>query len=1321
MLPNHNNIMLRLKGGNPERQPIDLTFSKSTKPTPASSTPILDKAVASVDTTEELRGLSKKAYDSVKGFVQEWGRKNAEEQAGASGVKRTGIQAKQGLRLGRTVVREAVAGGVTLAKSLAELAGIPKGNRSEEQQAALEQIIFGRPVKSIQEGYVVPAMQATVEQGSGAVETGLIAAGAGLGGLFLEAPGNPMRKPARDIIDVLATVKKPEQVRTLLNISVKNKQVDDLVGLIAKEKDPVKVEALATDLRRSVRSAEAARKFESADEMVAGQRQVFRGESTGSKNMPDFGNARYVSENATYAKSHGPVRTGYVPADAKLINAERPITEDLTKVIQDAASDAGKAEVTRILATRPTATFREVWKAASDFGKESDRINGALERAGFDGIEYLAARREGDKTITNLALFDDANVIDEDTLRTSFDAAKQEAVRPKPEKLDLPKYQAAIDAQSSVITNFQETVQDSLARLKAIVNDPDVKISEESNPYLREELYHGRVDTLLQDGRAQYEGIVDALNDVAGKYGVNATELDTVFNDYLIARHAPERNAKLKDGAAGITTAEARDILNDIASKPYSKDLEAVAEKFYDFNRKTLDILRDTGVITRELHETLTSQYKHYVPLNRVMDGDADLEARMVGGIMDVRGTGIRAAKGSDKEVRDVLGNATANYQDAVMRGEKNIVLNSLYKFVEDNPELDLFSIRKPRAIGESFAAKDGTRRPIMEQLNDPRIIALRKDGKPAFVEVKDLDLAQAIQGINIQDVPKVMRFAAAGARLLSGLYTRFSPDFALANKIRDLQEVVIYLASQKDMTTRKALRASVRNIETTKAVTDWHLGRDTEGAKLYDQMRHDGGITGGASLVSRGDIELDINKYRKLSRSNTRKGFDKLIRSVDSWNAIFEDSTRFATYKTALDQGLSRERAASLAKNASINFNRKGTGGSLVNALYIFSNASIQGSFKLLSAMKNPKVATSVLLSIGTAVYATNEWNDQVDPEWRNKVTEWDRTNGLPVVMPSTDGTFRYFTIPVSWGIKPINVMWNTVSDLTNGEAVDTRDALERIGAAVLNSYNPFGGTDMLSAAVPTLLDPFVDIGRNKSWTGSPIMPSTSKYTPDSLRYFDMLRDSASGRLAIDISKGLSGLGVEVSPATLKYLYDQYTGGPGKFATRISDMVKAAASPEDEVELDQVPILSRFYRERTGEEIGAGGKLYLEARTRLEGQARATAVLSEQAEEAWSQLKDMDDQAYTEHWNKLVTEDRELAKKVKEISDEEAMGLTYTDRLVKQMNVKDGVRAQFIADELRAAKTDEEYIAIWNSYVEKKLITKDVAKQVRYYLSNEN
>ena len=54
---------------------------------------------------------------------------------------------------------------------------------------------------------------------------------------------------------------------------------------------------------------------------------------------------------------------------------------------------------------------------------------------------------------------------------------------------------------------------------------------------------------------------------------------------------------------------------------------------------------------------------------------------------------------------------------------------------------------------------------------------------------------------------------------------------------------------------------------------------------------------------------------------------------------------------------GKTPSQAASIAKNLTTNFDRKGEYGQMVNALYLFYNAAIQGTHRTAKMLQNPKV----------------------------------------------------------------------------------------------------------------------------------------------------------------------------------------------------------------------------------------------------------------------------------------------------------------------------------------------------------------------------
>lgn len=1065
-----------------------------------------------------------------------------------------------------------------------------------------------------------------------------------------------------------------------------------------------------------------------------------------------------------------------------------------------------------------------------------------------------------------------------------------------PEK--MTQYSGFRKAIDDAWVSTVEALQDNLYRVRRLVQNPNVKVTDDTDPYLAELLFHGRVGARLQEGRDTFIKIDKDIIDTAKRVGVSDADMTLLVNKFLHARHTPERNLKLGDGAAGLTNDEALSIIEDINALPYSDEVKRIADDVAAMNFKTPEILRESQVLGEDAYTAMRTAYANHVPLQRVLKDDQDVMQALTGRGFDVKSTGIKRAKGSQRQVADILANVVTNYEQAIIRSEKNRVDLALLQFARDNQNLGLFTEIKPKAIGVKFGSdslvvkpkaegisdeaimgenyelfvksgfflreesldvaqladnldqmevmlqikkealdsnpaaelskfaarrgdfkgelpevigsqgrytgrfsrrgdefagdlgydtteeareafnqfkvekeqydemlkdyrkmkstfsevtksekasekaaraeykkqiaalnkeaqeKWGTRggdKFIYEQINDPRVLTLRENGKPVNLLIADEKLAVALKGINRQYLPAFTRFVGAFTRLYSGLQTRFNPEFAFPNKIRDLQEAVVYAGSRGEL----GFRGGVRGAMDQRAyldVLEGIRGADTEGARLYKQMIEDGGTTGGLSLSTREQVELDIAEIRKTNRSNPRRAARMFIENIDNFNTVFEDSTRLSLYKEALRRGVSRKRAAEIAKEASVNFNKFGTGGPVLNALWMFSNASIQGTTKMLRAMKNPKVAAAVSTAVGSAVWATGEWNDTVDPQWRDKVTAWDRTNALIVVLPpdAEETQFNYIAIPVGWGIKPIKVSMDYAYDAVTGNAKSVTEVMNGIGAAVVNSYNPLGGTDMFSAVTPTILDLPAEIARNKAWHGGKIMPDWDANAPDSIRYFSSLTDNTTGNIAVQASEGLSGIGIEVSPASMYYAYQGYVGGAGRTATDVVNTMITLGRGELPEEKD-IPVWSRFVKVRDNEEIGAASQEYEAIKEKLSEQSRERFYLKQEAENSYQQLSQLDPAEAAVVFEEIATADPDLAKEIAAIKTEQEMGVTYTQRLIKQLGVANGERAKYVYEKFNSLETDEEKAALWDEYVQKKIITEEVAEQLSVLVREGN
>lgn len=1064
----------------------------------------------------------------------------------------------------------------------------------------------------------------------------------------------------------------------------------------------------------------------------------------------------------------------------------------------------------------------------------------------------------------------------------------------EPDISKVPAFNAVRESVEKATNFLRDQFDDDMYAVKQLVENPDIKITEVNNPYMKEKLMYGRIESRRNNFRDRIVTVDADVVEIAKRFKVSDTDLKQQIDDYLITRHAPERNKVHGDGAAGITTKEAEDKFKSLNSLPYAGEIKRVAEDIQNLHKETLEVLLEGEVISQGLYDQLKNTYKHHVPLQRVMPNEEDFGSALGRGL-DVRSTGLKRAKGSELEVADIVGNVVFNYEQALIRAEKNrvdlstlalvrenktyldsigikeapvpivpvatekfekvvdpVLHNQLLEFASKNnievidkirlgrggqkilglaqsleqddihkiklrvaseeqtfahemghiidakfkkftpeklKELDdeLAKIAKLRTseeilkadqnfatyllsrnekvaeavsifitdrslmakvapktkkyLEETFGAdeilkdilnmKPSRQRSIKEieapifrpqpsiLMNDPKVLTLREKGELKFIQIDDTRLAVALKGIGREYLPTMFKFVGSMTRFYSGVATRYNLPFAFSNKIRDLQETLIYGASQKELRTKGAAGIARRELklENEKAIFDWMRGKKSKGAELYDQMRLDGGTTGGMGLSTKAKVELDIKAIRKLNRSKPRQAVEKLIRTIDDWNTIFEDSTRLSVYREALEQGASRDRAAELAKEASINFNKFGKSGPIMNAVWMFSNASVRGSTKMLKAMKDPKVAASVATTVGLSVYAVNQWNDRVDPEWRDKISKWDRLNSLPVMLPSKDEEkSNYLTIPVSWGIKPMKIMADQVYDLSTRQDVVPSEALGAVVASAINAYNPVGGTDLSSAITPTVLDLPLEIAKNQAWHGGKIRPDWNEAA--STQYFADLADTTTGRVAISITKGLSNRGIEISPANINYAFEQIVGGAGRTLSQTANTL-AAIGQGDELPVREIPVINRFFKQGTLETFGTASRENKELDKLNIAQDKEAFYLNQKAEETVVYLNALPREEAAKEYDALFAEDEELAKKVTEIIDMNNRALTYTDRKILRLGVTNGQRALFIFKKLEALKDNTKKAELWDEYTDKKIITDTVADQLNYLLEN--
>lgn len=127
--------------------------------------------------------------------------------------------------------------------------------------------------------------------------------------------------------------------------------------------------------------------------------------------------------------------------------------------------------------------------------------------------------------------------------------------------------------------------------------------------------------------------------------------------------------------------------------------------------------------------------------------------------------------------------------------------------------------------------------------------------------------------------------------------------------------------------------------------------------AALFEEFQKEGGQTGYRDQYANAEARAESIKseLKQFSEGKAKQ----LTRGVFGWlsdyNETMENAVRLAAYKVAKEKGISNQQAASIAKNITVNFNRKGQMATQVGALYAFFNASVQGTTRIAETLFEP------------------------------------------------------------------------------------------------------------------------------------------------------------------------------------------------------------------------------------------------------------------------------------------------------------------------------------------------------------------------------
>lgn len=655
--------------------------------------------------------------------------------------------------------------------------------------------------------------------------------------------------------------------------------------------------------------------------------------------------------------------------------------------------------------------------------------------------------------------------------------------------------------------------------------------------------------------------------------------------EYALARHAIDRDRAGKPvfDVHEITAQDLRNYVADVEAK--HPEVVRAADAMVGFWKDFFDAwMVQTGMVNQTTVDTMRQMYPNYVPTFRVTDENFGKK----------NGAGssftLRAAKqgGSSLEVINPIYSITRMTQQVVNTVSQNQVARIFHEAMQQG-DFGWLATREAadmRAVNVDTSKAEYALADLYENLAadgadvDPTafedfydtlasmrqswtntgwnkganvISGVDADGKRFFYKIKDKGLYELLSG-SANMMTNGLELIRNAKNAFTKLTTGSNPLFALKNAARDFQVSVntgTWAVSYVDGAAKWAR-------------TFFDVVTGSEVSREYQRM-------GGG----------EHNRFTTESNAKTKKLLDALLKSekkitpkkvmqaaiqtmtLEQFNNAVETTSRLAEYKYGRHDRSTfegRREAFMASQEVTTNFAKHGASAAMraINSIVPFCNATMQGLAKDASIIKNAfnkdgsirarsweaigKTALNVGLTAALQAALIGAFsggdNDDRTQEEYGMLSEEMRTGNLIIPIPkaligSTGFDRPYVRIPIAQGPLTRSIYaagLQIMSDVVNMDEMSVD--MHRTAQAILQDSLPDG----------SIFQTLIDAKYNKTWYDSNIVSDyvikrsvPNQYNSDTLEVFK------------GISKGLYGMGIEVSPAVMQYVTEQYTGFAGK------------------------------------------------------------------------------------------------------------------------------------------------------------------------------
>lgn len=727
---------------------------------------------------------------------------------------------------------------------------------------------------------------------------------------------------------------------------------------------------------------------------------------------------------------------------------------------------------------------------------------------------------------------------------------------------------------------LHEAYLDSMRSLRvlqeAVSHETGSEIESHEDAYEFENQMSSRNKSGEEEYRREYiKPMFDAIAEICkgekGKYGE--------LIDYVLAKHGLERNAFMRTRAvangeksdkadatdySGLTslTGEHDVAVAEIAAKQMVDKYETSVDtsnlwRVINAATKAMLTTRYTsGLLSRDMYDTIRTQYKNYIPLKGWEETVAADVYEYAGGGYGL-GSALVKAYGRNSVADDPFATIVTDGQRTIMEANRNIMkqrfldlaLNhktdlltvSKQWFVRqadgtwlpDNPvipadadadlvdaivkqhESDMLALK---SVGDATQRRSGLQLGLNTVPGEPvqHMVKVKRNGEEFCIYVNgDPRAARAINGMLNPDAgekTKLTQLAQEVKNFMSKVFTTWNPEFVIGNLSRDLMFAGTAVAIKEDKPYARKYAGNITHIllkaSLPRLLYKWGNGtlddnKDIE--RYFREFMRNGGETGFTQLNTVDKVKKEMQRFIREAQGGIehlpKKAWRSFWNGVEFVNRAAEDSTRFGVYMTSRQSGRTISRCISDAKEITVNFNRKGSGAwgaRQLNFLYVFFNACMQAISNAGRLVKKhpgkSSAAMASFLASGFLLPMVSVILARLCGDDEDCYWNLPEWVRRNNICLYVPFTHQFLTIPIAHELRPFYAIGELCFSTMMGKET-TEDAVVK-GVESFSGLMPIdytgNGGDNVVNFSPTIVQPIVQAERNVDYFGKPIYKKT-------------------------------------------------------------------------------------------------------------------------------------------------------------------------------------------------------------------------------------